>query len=36
VLLLWSLRLRALVQRRESYREGIRFLSSGDAATLIR
>ena len=36
VLLLWSLRLRALVQRRESYREGIRFLSSGNAATLIR
>jgi N-acetylglucosaminyl-diphospho-decaprenol L-rhamnosyltransferase len=36
VLLLWSLRLRALVLRREPYREGIRFLSSGDAATLIR
>jgi N-acetylglucosaminyl-diphospho-decaprenol L-rhamnosyltransferase len=36
VLLLWSLRLRALVQRREAYREGIRFLSSGNAATLIR
>jgi GT2 family glycosyltransferase len=36
VMLLWSLRLRALVQRREAYREGIRFLSSGNAATLIR
>jgi N-acetylglucosaminyl-diphospho-decaprenol L-rhamnosyltransferase len=36
LLLLWSLRLRALLLRRESYREGIRFLSSGDAATLIR
>jgi N-acetylglucosaminyl-diphospho-decaprenol L-rhamnosyltransferase len=36
ILLLWSLRLRALVLRRESYREGIRFLSSGDAASLIR
>ena len=36
VLLLWSLRLRALVQRREAYREGIRFLSSGNAATLIQ
>jgi GT2 family glycosyltransferase len=35
-LLLWSLRLRALVLRREVYREGVRFLSSGDAATLIR
>jgi GT2 family glycosyltransferase len=35
VLLLWSLRLRALVLRRESYREGIRFLSSGDAAALL-
>jgi N-acetylglucosaminyl-diphospho-decaprenol L-rhamnosyltransferase len=35
VLLLWSLRLRALVVRREAYREGIRFLSSGDAATLV-
>jgi GT2 family glycosyltransferase len=34
-LLLWSLRLRALVLRREIYREGVRFLSSGDAATLI-
>jgi len=36
LLLLWSLRLRALFQRRETYREGIRFLSSGDAKTLIR
>jgi|SRR5438105_4356730 len=36
LLLLWSLRLRALLLRREAYREGIRFLSSGDAATLIR
>jgi GT2 family glycosyltransferase len=36
LLLLWSLRLRALFLRRESYREGIRFLSSGKAATLIR
>jgi N-acetylglucosaminyl-diphospho-decaprenol L-rhamnosyltransferase len=36
ILLLWSLRLRALVLRREAYREGVRFLSSGDAATLIR
>ncbi|HEY0415970.1 MAG TPA: glycosyltransferase family 2 protein [Gaiellaceae bacterium] len=35
-LLLWSLRLRALVLRRDVYREGVRFLSSGDAATLIR
>jgi N-acetylglucosaminyl-diphospho-decaprenol L-rhamnosyltransferase len=34
-LLLWSLRLRALVLRREEYREGVRFLSSGDARTLI-
>jgi GT2 family glycosyltransferase len=36
ILLLWSLRLRALVQRRDAYRDGIRFLSSGSAATLIR
>ena len=28
--------LRALVLRRDVYREGVRFLSSGDAATLIR
>ena len=36
LLLLWSLRLRALVLRRESYREGIAFLSSGPAETLLR
>jgi N-acetylglucosaminyl-diphospho-decaprenol L-rhamnosyltransferase len=36
LLLLWSLRLRALVLRRDAYREGIDFLSSGDASTLIR
>ena len=36
LLLLWSLRLRALVLRRGPYREGIRFLSSGDAETLLR
>jgi GT2 family glycosyltransferase len=36
ILLLWSLRLRALVLRRESYREGVRFLSSGSAAKLLR
>jgi GT2 family glycosyltransferase len=35
-LLLWSLRLRALVLRKEQYREGIRFLSSGNARSLIR
>jgi GT2 family glycosyltransferase len=35
-LLLWSLRLRALVLRRPHEREGARFLSSGDARTLIR
>jgi GT2 family glycosyltransferase len=34
-LLLLSLRLRALVLRRRDYREGVRFLSSGDVATLI-
>jgi GT2 family glycosyltransferase len=34
-LLLWSLRLRALILRKEQYREGVRFLSSGDARTLI-
>jgi N-acetylglucosaminyl-diphospho-decaprenol L-rhamnosyltransferase len=34
-LLLWSLRLRSLVLRRESYRDGVRFLSSGNARTLI-
>jgi N-acetylglucosaminyl-diphospho-decaprenol L-rhamnosyltransferase len=36
LLLLWSLRLRSLLLRRESYREGVRFLSSGRAETLIR
>jgi GT2 family glycosyltransferase len=35
-LLLWSLRLRAAVLRREQYREGARFLSSGDVRTLLR
>jgi len=35
VLLLWSLRLRSLVLRRESYRDGVRFLSSGRADTLL-
>ena len=35
-LLLASLRLRYAVLRRESYRDGIRFLSSGDAASLLR
>jgi GT2 family glycosyltransferase len=35
-LLLWSLRLRALVLRKEQYREGVRFLSSGNARALIR
>jgi len=34
-LLLWSLRARALVLRREDYREGVRFLSSGSARTLL-
>ena len=34
-LLLWSLRLRALVLRREVYREGVRFLSSGNARSLL-
>jgi N-acetylglucosaminyl-diphospho-decaprenol L-rhamnosyltransferase len=34
-LLLWSLRLRALVLRREEYRAGIRFLASGDAEQLL-
>jgi GT2 family glycosyltransferase len=34
-LLLWSLRARVLVLRREHDREGVRFLSSGDARTLI-
>jgi GT2 family glycosyltransferase len=35
-LLLWSLRLRSLVLRRDEYRDGVRFLSSGDARTLLR
>jgi N-acetylglucosaminyl-diphospho-decaprenol L-rhamnosyltransferase len=35
-LLLWSLRLRALVLRREQYRDGVRFLSSGTARTLLK
>jgi N-acetylglucosaminyl-diphospho-decaprenol L-rhamnosyltransferase len=35
-LLLVSLRLRALVLRRPEYREGVDFLSSGDARTLLR
>jgi N-acetylglucosaminyl-diphospho-decaprenol L-rhamnosyltransferase len=35
-LLLWSLRLRALVLRREDAREGARFLSSGDVQTLLK
>jgi GT2 family glycosyltransferase len=35
-LLLWSLRLRAFVLRRENYREGVRFLSSGNARALIK
>lgn len=34
-LLLWSLRLRALVLRSPQAREGVRFLSSGDARSLI-
>lgn len=34
-MLLWSLRLRALLLRREDYRAGVRFLSSGTARTLI-
>jgi GT2 family glycosyltransferase len=34
-LLLWSLRLRALLLRREDYRAGVRFLSSGKARSLI-
>jgi GT2 family glycosyltransferase len=34
-LLLWSLRLRALLLRREDYRAGVRFLSSGNARSLI-
>ena len=34
-LLLWSLRLRALVLRREDYREGVRFLASGNVRSLL-
>ena len=34
-LLLWSLRLRALVLRSEHARAGARFLSSGNARTLL-
>ena len=34
-LLLWSLRARALLLRREDYREGVRFLSSGNARSLL-
>src|SRR5439155_20957955 len=34
-MLLWSLRARALLLRREDYRAGVRFLSSGSARTLI-
>ena len=34
-LLLWSLRLRLLVQRRDDYRAGVRFLSSGDVQSLL-
>jgi GT2 family glycosyltransferase len=35
-LLLVSLRFRAALLRRESYREGVRFLSSGDVDTLLK
>jgi GT2 family glycosyltransferase len=35
-LLLWSLRLRALLLRNEQYRDGVRFLSSGSARTLLK
>jgi N-acetylglucosaminyl-diphospho-decaprenol L-rhamnosyltransferase len=35
-LLLWSLRARALVLRKEQYREGARFLASGNARTLLK
>lgn len=34
-LILWSLRARALVLRREDYREGVRFLSSGSVRSLL-
>ena len=36
VMLLWSLRLRALLLRRDAYREGVRVLSSGKGATLLK
>ncbi len=35
-LLLWSLRLRALVLRREDYRDGVRFLASGNVRSLLK
>jgi len=35
-LLLWSLRLRALMLRKEQYREGARFLASGNARALLK
>jgi N-acetylglucosaminyl-diphospho-decaprenol L-rhamnosyltransferase len=35
-LLLWSLRLRAAVLRRSEYREGVRFLRSGNARALLK
>jgi hypothetical protein len=35
LLLLWSLRLRSLLLRRSAYRDGVRFLSSGRADTLL-
>ena len=34
-MLLWSLRLRTLVLRREDYRAGVRFLSSGNVRSLL-
>ncbi len=34
-MLLWSLRLRSLVLRREDYRAGVRFLSSGNVRSLL-
>ncbi len=35
LLLLWSLRLRVILLRREDYRAGVRFLSSGNARALL-
>jgi N-acetylglucosaminyl-diphospho-decaprenol L-rhamnosyltransferase len=35
-LLLWSLRLRAAVLRRQQYRDGVTFLSSGSVRTLLK